>query len=76
MEVNNDPFHPAGNVMSFKTQSAAMEMPRPCFPDWILFRKGDVFTNQTFGSVSFWGRNRNEPMLIGAYGGSDDTDPC
>jgi hypothetical protein len=40
------------------------------FPDWIVLRRGDVFTNQRFSSWSTAGRNADEPFVIGAY-----TDP-
>lgn len=74
-EINNDPFHPASSVMAFKTISTAKTMLRSGYPDWILFRKGDVFEQQVFGSVQLHGRNKNEPMLIGAYGSQNTVRP-
>lgn len=67
-EVGPDPFVPAGAVQPYKTLSAARAQLRNGFPDWILLKKGDVFTNQHFGTLSISGKSATEPMLIGSYG--------
>ncbi|MNJ86364.1 hypothetical protein D3C87_38580 [compost metagenome] len=69
-EVGSDPFQPAGPVLSYRTLAAAFAQVRNGFPDWILLKKGDTFTNQSFGTVNRSGRNANEPVLIGSYGSS------
>lgn len=38
-------------------------------PDWLLFKKGDTWTDQDFGNLSgFNGPSATSPMLFGAYG--------
>lgn len=51
-EVGTDPFLPSGTVKAYKTISAAKNGLRNGFPDWILLKKGDVFTNQAFGMLT------------------------
>lgn len=45
------------------------------YPDWLLLKKGDTWTDEAFGVISGVangkarsGRSANEPMLFGAYG--------
>jgi hypothetical protein len=49
---------------------------RPGMPDWLLLKRGDVWTNQTLG---YWnrqgGRSEDEPMLISYYGDMSDPRP-
>lgn len=67
-EIGSNPFIPTGTIHSYKTISAAAAQLRSGYPDWILFKYGDTWTNQSFGSRAISGRNPNEPMLIGAWG--------
>ncbi|MBL0913820.1 MAG: T9SS type A sorting domain-containing protein [Bacteroidia bacterium] len=67
-EVGADPFVPAGAVQPYKTINAARAQLRNGFPDWILLKKGDVFTDQHFGTLNISGKSATEPMLIGSYG--------
>lgn len=67
-EIGANPFLPTGNIQAFQTINAALTQVRDNYPDWILFKNGDTFTNQNFGIITFSGRNYNEPILIGAYG--------
>ncbi|HMX85399.1 MAG TPA: T9SS type A sorting domain-containing protein [Saprospiraceae bacterium] len=70
-QIGSDPFHPSGNIKAFQTIQAAVLHLRNGYPDWILFKKAEVFTNQSFGSTTKFGKNASEPMLIGSYGTSD-----
>lgn len=72
-DVGSNPFLP-GNVKAFKTIAAAKTKLRAGFPDWILIKRGETFTNQSFGVVNLYGRKSNEPMLISSYG-SDTLRP-
>lgn len=55
------------------TIAAGKALLRPGFPDWLLLRQGDTFTNQSFGvwkDVSnnpLSGRSQTERMVIGSY---------
>lgn len=66
-EVGADPFLP-GAVMPYKTLAAAVSQLRNGYPDWVLLKKGEIWTGQSFGSLTLYGRNDTEPMLIGSYG--------
>ncbi len=68
VQVGTDPFLPVGTIQPYKTLDAAKAQLRPGFPDWILFKRGETWINQRFGSVTLSGRSISEPMLIGAYG--------
>jgi hypothetical protein len=70
VQVGSNPFLPSGAILAYQTLAAAKTQLRPGFPDWILFKKGDTFTNQDFGIIELYGRNINEPMLISSYGPS------
>lgn len=51
------------------TIAAGVALLRDGFPDWLLLKAGDTFTNQAFAAN--WllsGRSPSERMLIGAYG--------
>ena len=65
-----NPTYPDEVIYPFKTLSAAIKQLRDGYPDWILLRKGDIWTNESFGVFTLSGRNENEPMLIGNYGTS------
>ena len=51
-----------------KTIAKGVSLLRSGFPDWLLLKKGDTWTNEAFGTISKNGRSATEPMLIGAYG--------
>lgn len=70
VEIGNDPFKPTGAIMAYQTLAAARAQLRNGYPDWILFKNGETWTNQRFGVTTLYGRNHNEPMLIGSYGAS------
>jgi hypothetical protein len=51
-----------------RTLAKGKSLLRDGFPDWLLLKKGDVWTDQSFGYWSRSGRSERERMLIGAYG--------
>lgn len=57
-----------GTVGPKKTIAAGLALLRDGFADWCLLKKGDTFTNQTFGTWSKSGRSSAQKMLIGSYG--------
>lgn len=65
------------------TIAAGMALMRNGSPDHILLKRGDTFTDQSFGTynndVPTGGRSAAEPWLFGAYGSGDrpiiQTDP-
>src|SRR5262249_32290287 len=38
------------------------------YPDWLLLKKGDTWTDQALGQIKVGGRSSNEPMLVASYG--------
>ena len=71
-EVGSNPFLPSGTVQAYRTINAAKAALRNGFPDWILLKKGDTFTDQYFGLMNINGKNASEPILIGSYGSSSE----
>lgn len=69
ISIGNDPRHPTGSVLPFKTYQAAFQHVRNAHADWILFRRGDRFSD-SIGSQIVSGRSPSEPFFIGAYAGS------
>jgi hypothetical protein len=60
---NDGQFQP---VWSLKK---ALSLMRPGYPDRILFKRGDVFTEANLDvNLSLRGRSAMEPVIIGAYG--------
>ncbi len=53
-----------------KTAAAALKKLHDGLPDWILFRRGDKFTQ--IGQIKASGRSSAEPMLFGSYGDSTE----
>lgn len=54
--------------------SKGISLLRDGYPDWLLFKRGDVFS----GSLGLWkksGRSPSEPMVIGAYGDLSEPRP-
>jgi hypothetical protein len=52
------------------TPAAAMSKLRDGAPDWILFRRGDKFSQ--LGQLRTSGRSATEPILFGSYGNSTE----
>lgn len=65
----SNPQNPSGTINTFATYAAAYANARDGYPDWILFKRGDTFT-QTIGDRIHNGRSVTEPFLVGAYGSS------
>lgn len=52
-----------------KTINGGKALLRDGKPDWLLFKKGDTWTNESFGNLSGRkGLSPTAPMLFGAYG--------
>lgn len=58
-----------------RTIARGLALIRHGYPDWLLLKKGDTWTDEAFGVISGVangkarsGRSANEPMLFGAYG--------
>ena len=69
----SNPFNPNGTIQPFATFTAAYAQVRVGYPDWVLFKRGEVFTlaNQTYACIyPKNGRSATEPALIGSYGNS------
>ena len=64
-----NPFNPSGTIQPFATVQAAYAHVRSNYPDWILIKRGDVFTG-TVGGITRDGKSLTEPQVIGAYGAS------
>ena len=71
--AQTDAFDPQGAVIPYLTISAAIAQMRTGFPDWVLFKRGDTWTDQSFGeNYTTDGRSASEPSLITYYGTSGD----
>jgi|GEM_PF-3420477 len=68
VSVGADPFYPTGPILPFKTIHAARAYLRPGYPDYLLFSRGETWDGQSLGSISLYGRSRDEMMVIGTYG--------
>lgn len=51
-----------------KTIAKGVALLRHGYPDWLLLKKGDTWTDEVFGWVRRSGRSAGEPMLISSYG--------
>ncbi len=51
-----------------KTIAKGKTLLRNNYPDWMLLKKGDVWTDENIGTVCASGRSATEPMLISSYG--------
>lgn len=67
--IGSDPFNPVGAVQPCLTPAGAYSKTHANMPDWILFKRGDTFTDPV-GSNFRSGRGATEPFLVGAYGSS------
>ena len=72
--VGPDVFNPS-TATACATYKKALTLVREGYPDWILFKRGEIFTIDKAGSQSsLWavvptsGRGAAEPSLTGAYG--------
>ncbi|HKS16124.1 MAG TPA: hypothetical protein VJU16_02370, partial [Planctomycetota bacterium] len=54
-----------------KTIAAGKALLRTGFPDWLLLKAGDTFTDQSIGGWALSGRSVSEPMVVGSYGTGD-----
>ncbi len=64
----NDPFNPPASIKTYKTVAEARKQLRDNHPDWILFKRGDVWYEQLIRNFKHSGRSADKPMLFGAYG--------
>lgn len=65
--IGSDPQHPVGVIKPFLTYAQAQTVARSGSPDWILFNRGDTFSNvATITPKS--GRSKTEYFLISSYG--------
>jgi mucin-2 len=60
--VVGDSTHP------YKTLAKGMSLLRGGYPDWLLLKKGDTWTNQSLSNINMSGRSATEPMLFSSYG--------
>ncbi len=67
-QIGGDVYMPTGTILAFSTISAAKAQLRSGFPDYLLFKSGETWANQNFGTMNISGRNINEPLVIGNYG--------
>ena len=68
--TQTDAFDPQGAVSPYLTLSAATAQMRSGFPDWILLKRGDIWTDQTLNGAPQLGRSASEPMMMTYYGAS------
>lgn len=70
-QVGSNPRSPSISVNAYKTLAAAYAQMRAGYPDWIIFRRGDTFTDSiTFGGNTKGGRNATERWVFTYYGAS------
>lgn len=50
------------------TLTAGKALLRDGFPDWLLLKAGDTWTNENFGTWSKSGLDATNPMLVSSYG--------
>ena len=53
-----------------KTLAKGMSLLQDGYPDWLLLKKGDTWSNEGFNLWTRSGRSPSEPMLISSYGAS------
>lgn len=66
-EVGTDPFKPTGAVRAYATIEAAYKVARSKFPDYVLLKRGDAWT-QTQSINVLAGRSKTERSVLGYYG--------
>lgn len=67
-EVGADPRNPVGPINAHLTVAAAVSKLRKGFPDWVLFKKGDVWRDQRIDLENRKGRSEQERFVIWSYG--------
>ena len=60
--------NPGTQAQPKKTIAAGVAALRSGKPDWLLFKKGDVWTDENFSSFAKAGPSSAQPMLISSYG--------
>jgi len=61
--------NPGTQASPKKTINAGVGLLRSGQPDWLLLKKGDIWTNECFGYFKTQhGKSATEPMLISSYG--------
>ncbi len=66
-EVGGDPFNPTTSIVPCKTINKGKGLLRNWKPDWMLLKRGEVFS----GSLGDWRKNgldKNNRMVVSAYG--------
>src|SRR5262249_20255327 len=63
----SQPVNPAG-VTPCKTIQRGKSFMRDGYPDWLLLKKGDTWTNEAIGDICINGRSGKEPALFSSYG--------
>jgi len=66
--LGSDPAAPRGAIKPFRTVQAAAAQMRDGKPDWLLFKRGDEWENQSLGRWSKSGRDDSARMLLTTYG--------
>ncbi|WP_028584992.1 right-handed parallel beta-helix repeat-containing protein [Desulfogranum mediterraneum] len=64
--IGYNPLNPIGPINAFASYAAAERHLRSGYPDWLLFKRGDLFSSNTINLKD--GRSATEPSLIAAYG--------
>ena len=71
--AQTDAFDPQGTVLPYLTVAAAFAQIRDGYPDWILFKRGDSWTDQYITlAKDFNGRSSTEPFMLTYYGATGD----
>jgi len=66
----DSPTNPNIAIYPFKTLAAAMSQLRDGYPDWILLKRGETWTDESFGIINKSGRSTSLPIVLSFYGGS------
>lgn len=53
-----------------RSVAAGKAVIRDRYPDWLLFKRGDTWTDEPIGQWTKSGRSASEPIVVGAYGDS------
>ena len=77
-EIGSDPFAPTGSILPYATISAAYGQLRDGYPDILLLKRGDTWSETLGPSGGEWsksGRSATEPMIVAAYGSEVNARP-
>jgi hypothetical protein len=66
-EVGADPYNPTGAILPYATLDAALAQARAGYPDYILLKRGDIWTRTAMIFMKA-GRSATERMVLGYYG--------